>query len=363
MLGLIHSTSLAAARSMRASVAIASLLVILPASAAWSQPQPAAKDTPFGIELVPQNFPNSTIEDTLAALAATASIGSHSSFIWHWGDRPALPAILDLVPLMKQHGLKSLVQMGTVFLGQPAPPQGFPLSFGDPHVRALFLSDVATVASTRPDYFVLTTEVNLLHRFNPAEFENFRTLYQEAYALVKSISPGTSVGVSYLESLWFANYFIDGVDVPALLAPSDFIAFTAYPEWLVSEGHYASIADIPAEWHGSTRYAYPDARILYTEVGWSSKGRGTPELQAEFVRHLPRLLSKVNAEIITWSLLADVEFFTRDLLTQEATEFLESIGVDIDTLFEHFNGMGLMRGDGQLKPAYADAAALNFKTP
>ena len=363
MIAPIRSLLSEVARPLPALFAVATLL-LLPTSAArvYAQP-PVAKDTPFGVELVPPNFPNSSIQDTVAALATTAAIGSHSSFIWHWGDRTALSAILDLVPLMKSHGLKSLVQMGTVFLGQPAPPQGYPQSFGDPQVRALYLADVAALASTQPSYLVLTTEVNLLHRFNPPEFEHFRTLYQEAYALAKSISPETRIGVSFLESLWFANYYLDDIDVPALIAPSDFIAFTAYPEWLVHEGHYASIADIPAEWHASTRLAYPDASIIYSEVGWSSKGRGTPELQAEFMRNLPRLMSIVKPDLITWSLMADVEFFTRDLLTAEATAFLEGLGVDIDMLFAHFNGMGLMRGDGEPKPALAEAASLDFKAP
>jgi hypothetical protein len=202
-----------------------------------------------------------------------------------------------------------------------------------------------------------------MHRFNRPEFENFRSVYRDAYYAVKLVSPNTKVGVSFLYSLWFFNYVINGVDVPALLAPADFYAFTSYPEWLVSEGHYPSIAAIPAEFHGYARFAYPNASILFTEVGWASKGRGTPELQSELVRNLPRLFSIARPELVTWALLHDVEFFQRSLLTPEDIEFLVGLGVDIDSLFEHFNGMGLLLGDGTPKPALRDALDLILSGP
>jgi hypothetical protein len=188
-------------------------------------------------------------------------------------------------------------------------------------------------------------------------------LYTEAYHAVKAVSPNTKVGVSFLYSLWFVNYVINNVDVPSMLAPSDFFAFTTYPNWLVQEGHYASIADIPPEFHGYARVAYPNASIVFSEVGWASKGRGTPELQLEFVKNLPRLMSKVKPELVTWALLHDVEFFQRSLLSPEATQFLTDLGVDIDALFEHFNGMGLMKGDGTPKPAFSEAMQLDFSAP
>jgi hypothetical protein len=324
----------------------------------------AAKDTPFGTELVAANFPQSTAIEVINSLDLSAALGGHSCFTWHWGD-PNSPrsGVVALPGLLRQFGLKSVIQFGASFLGDPAPPQGYAASFADAQTRARFLDDVAVVAAAQPDYLVLMTEVDLMHRFNLPEFENFRTLYAESYAVVKAVSPNTKVGVSFLYSLWFFNYVVNGVDVPAMLAPSDFIAFTTYPNWLIQEGHYASIADIPPEFHGYSRVAYPDASIVFSEVGWSSKGRGTPELQVEFVRNLPRLMSTTQPELVTWALLHDVEFFQRSLLSPEATQFLTDLGVDIDALFEHFNGMGLLSGDGTPKPALQDALELDFSAP
>jgi hypothetical protein len=339
------------------------LALVLFASADAAHAQ-VAKDTPFGTELVFANFPNSTAQDMANALAVSAAVGSHSCFTWHWGDVNSPRSVVEsLPPLLRQFGLKSMIQIGATFLGNPGVPPEYVPSFGDPAVRARYLQDITAIAQAHPDYIVLTTEANLMYRFNNPEFQNFRTLYTEAYNAVKLVSPNTKVGASYLYALWFLDYVVNGLDVPALLAPSDFIAFTTYPEWLVREGHYASIADIPPEFHGQARVAYPNASIVFSEVGWASKGRGTPELQVEFVRNLPRMLSTVQPELVTWALLYDVEFFQPSLLSPEATQFLINLGVDIDSLFEHFNGMGLLRGDGVAKPALVDALELDFSTP
>ena len=336
----------------------ACLLISLAATASH-----AAKDTPFGVEFIPPNYPNSTDQEALDTFAVSAQVGGHSSLIWHWSNTDALSNVTEFVPLMHQYGMKSLIQIGAVFITTPGPPDGYVKSFGDPRTRQRYILDVARIAWTRPDYLVLATEINLLHRFNPAEFEYYRTLYKQAYFTAKAYSPNTKVGVSFLYSLWFADYVVNHVDVPALISPADFVAFTTYPEWLVREGYYASIEDIPPEFHGQARVAYPDARILFSEVGWASKVLGTPEEQARFVRNIPRLLSSARPELVTWAVLHDVEFFNRNLLDPETVAFLEGLGVDIDALFGHFNAMGLRDGFGNPKPAWSDAEAMVFPFP
>jgi hypothetical protein len=319
-----------------------------------------AKVTPLGFELIPPHFPNSQYEDILQSLRITSAYGSHSSFIWHWGDAGALPLILPTLPVMKEFGLKSFVQMGAVFIKDPAPPPGYVPSFANLATRQKYLSDIELVARSKPDYLVLVTEANLLARFNPAEFEYYRTLYAAAYQAVKRISPQTSVGASYLYSVWFPEYFLDGKNVPDMLKPYDFIAFTAYPIDMITDGFFPDVASIPAEWYGSLRVAYPGTPVIFSELGWPSKHLGTPESQADFVAALPRLLSTVKPELATWAVLHDMEFFTRDILDAATVEFLISLGVDIDALFIHFNGMGLLTGYGVPKPAMIEATELVF---
>ncbi len=100
-----------------------------------------------------------------------------------------------MVSAMRDFGLKSFIQVGAIFINAPGPPDGYVRSFGNTQVRILYLNDVAAIARTKPDYMVFATEINLLHRFNPAEFEKFRSLYSLAASTVKSISPQTKVGL------------------------------------------------------------------------------------------------------------------------------------------------------------------------
>lgn len=337
-----------------AFVGLALALAALPAA--------EAKPTVLGMEMIPRHMPSPTYSDLLAALQLTNVIAGHSSFIWHWSEDHNLPLVVNLVGLMKAYGLKSKIQVGPVFLRYPSPPAGYVESFADPLTRQRYLDDVRTIAAAKPDYLVLCTEANLLQRFNPEEFAHFKTLYAEAYHAVKAISPGTSVGASYLYTVWFAEYYVDDKDVPGMLLPRDFIAFTSYPLDLINEGWFASPSDIPAAWFTAGRQAYPSERILFSEMAWPSKHLGTPQTQVELVREIPRLVSGVGPETVTWAVLHDNEFFGRHLLTPEAVAFLEGLDVDIDALFMHFNGMGLLDGFGFPKPAFEDAYHLTFPT-
>lgn len=348
-------------RAIRVAQAGLAALALVVLSAGLAR---AAKDTPFGSELVAPNYPDSSIDQTLAALDSIAAIGGHVSYVWIWSDPATFNGWTTLVPVAKAKGLKVFLQMGTIFLGNPAPPPGFAKSFGDVATRTRFMLDVVKLAQTQPEYLVLTTELNFLYRWNRPEFEHFRTLYAEAYRTAKMISPNTKVGVSYHYSMWFVQRYFENADVPAMIAPTDFVAFTSYPEDLVEAGIYGSIADIPAEFHGVARAAYPDKTILFSEVGWSSKApHSSPELQAEFVRNLPRLMSIAKPELVTWALFADVAFFQRSLLSAEDISFLVNLGVNIDRLFERFNGLGLIDFHGTPKPALGEAASLVFPEP
>lgn len=326
-------------------------------------PARAAKATPFGSELIVPGYPNITLANVYATLDLIGVIGSFSSLIWWWTNRQMLDNLPTLIAMTHERGLKSMIQVGPTFLGGADPPDGYVKSFSDPATRARYLADVELIARAKPEYLVLMTEANLTYKFAPEEWQAMRSLYSAAYARVKAISPSTQVGASWLYALWYAHYFIDGVDLPAQLAPADFHGFTSYPDWLVLEGHYPSIAAIPADFHGRARLAYPSKPILFTEIAWPSKLKSTPEQQAEFVRNMPRILSLAAPALVSWALLSDVTFFSRDLLSAEDIALLEGIGVDIDQLFGHFNALGLLEGDGRPKPALFETLNLQFAAP
>src|SRR5574338_557736 len=66
--------------------------------------------------------------------------------------------------------------------------------FSDPDVRQAFISYAKYVAlNYKPAYLALGVEMNLYYEKAKADFDNFKSLYAEAYDDVKKISPDTQV--------------------------------------------------------------------------------------------------------------------------------------------------------------------------
>ncbi len=336
-------------------ILIASLIIVL------SPLNVIAKDnTPLGVNITMANAPDSSTEDLTDALSEAITLGSHGGFIWHWARQASLPFRLTQQWLIQQVGLKSFVQLSIQSFGLPQPPGGLAPTFADPETRAKYLENVEMFASLQPDYMNLSTEANFMYFWAKEEWDNYKTLYREAYQLIKEISPETKVGVSYHYSLfmWQQQF-----DLPADLGPYDYIAFTSYPAWLVNDGHYASIDEIPSSWYGAVRTVFPDAPILFSEIGWSSNGTGSLEDQAKFVEALPRLMSDVQPELITWIFLHETDYFQPellDLLSEQEQQIIAELGIDMALLFVRFNGMGLRHLDGTPKPAWFSAIGLDF---
>ncbi len=320
-------------------------------------------DTPWGVSINPANFPNDTGEDAWRALLKTGAIGSHGSFIWTWNFQAGFKRYELLVPLMHTIGLKSFAQVSPNFLGAPSPPYGVgsEKSYADSEVRAKYLEDIERMARLQPNYLALATEINLMYYFHPGEFENYISLYRQAYGLAKSLSPRTQVGVTYLYRLFV---FDKEFHLPSLLGPHDFIAFTTYPDWWVKKGYFNSCAELPAEYYGRIREVFPNTPIVFSEIGWPSVGEhSSPEEQAIFVSRLPELMVDVQPDLVVWTLLHDTGFFQKEYLDQDTIDFIESLGIHIDKLFDRFNGMGLCNRDGTFKPAWDEALDLDFTPP
>ncbi len=333
------------------------LMIRYPFTAASAQEKPE-----LGIGFSLAHYPDCAMEDYFAALSDVYELGGHSGFIWHWDNDFSLENRLFDIKNLQTIGAKTFLQISLGMLGNPTPPAGYVKSFADPDTRALYLDNVRRFAETRPDYLNLACEANFVAVWSPDEWPHFKTLYRQAYALIKELSPNTQVGVSYHYGvfIWKLQFAL-----PYELGPHDYVAFTSYPGWLVQEGHYASIEDIPAEWYGIARRAFPDTPIIFSEIGWSSEGTGSIEDQVKFIQHLPRLMSQAKPEMITWVYIHDTEYFNplwADYLSQKDKDLLEQLSVDLPLLFVQFNGMGLKTIDGSSKPAWDAYLNLNFSS-
>ena len=314
----------------------------------------------FGIVANPANDPISSEDDIFRAMEKAKTVASQISVFATFRSQSKLPEVLNLLPVIDKLGMTALVQIAVQFLGKPDPPANLPPTFGDAAVRALFLHNVRQIAEHHPKTIVLAPEVNILYWINRPEFNLFASLYKEAYREIKQISPQTDVGISLHYTLFRGCEQFAILDA---LGPRDFIGFTTYEIWMIDEGIFGSVKEFPPQWWSWMRWAYPNDKIIITEIGFPNSRDSTPQMQADFVKRLPELLRDVEPESVNWTLLSNVTFFALAALDQGTLDFLRDIGVNGDVLMGRLNNMGLHSHPGLPKPAWFEALKLNYDWP
>jgi hypothetical protein len=292
-----------------ASVAMLALTCILMArSEACAQMSPP-KNTILGTSLSPAHIPHQSGEDIVNFFGEAAQIGSHVTWICEWETMPPLATIKVVQNLIMQHGLKFHFYLSPIALtgGRRAP--AIPASVGgtsfkDPKVRQAYKDEVLTLAAFAPDYLGLATEANFLAQ-NPDEFAAFVSLARETYDAVKQKYPAQIVTVSFQ---WDVMVRHQQFDVLKQFADSlDVYSFTSYPD------AFGLPFKIPDDYYSSVRKILPDARLGFSEIGWSSAAPSSEDQQAEFYQKIPRLMNDTRSEYVTLALLHDVEVFTSEL--------------------------------------------------
>ena len=217
--------------------------------------------------------------------------------------------------------------------------------FGDSRVRSAFIAYAQYLAlNLRPRYMALGMEVDLYEAARPDDFDDFVSLYFEAYDAVKDVSPETLVFPTFqleaIENLlsttgqrarpggptrWhLALRFEPKVDV---------LAVTTYPSFV-----FATPGEIPSDYYDQVRRR-SKAPIAIAAMGYSSgEGRdgineGTEQEQEAFLRRVFQDAERLNMAFAVWFASADPAF------VQEAP---------LD-LLQH---IGLRRADGSPKLAW-----------
>jgi hypothetical protein len=287
---------------------------------------------PFAVTAVPSEFPTvRSSEKNLEALASAAELSGHVSLQFAWRDRVTgevwgCEAIRPYIDEARRRALGVTLQFNVyavvpprvagekpyiLLLNPVRPPEpdgsGDQPSFSNPEIRDAFLREVECIASLGPDYLVLGPEVNFLF-LRSGEFDEFSSIYREAYRLAKQRSPSTLVGTSYQYDGVRENIETGApIDYVRLFGPQDFLGLTSYFA-ASAERHdlYPSVTDIPADYYLAARGLLPDVPIVFTEIGWSTffpKGR---ENQTLFLNRLPTLLQAVRPVNVIWPLMHDV---------------------------------------------------------
>ena len=316
------------------------------------------KSGPMGSMFTPAHWPNPSNQDVLQAILEIGAIGNHASYMWQWADGQAsLQQMQALTPLFRQYGLKVFLQLSPTGLGAPAPPNQLPATFTDPQTQAQYLSDVKQLALLQPDYINLGAEINLMYYLQPAEFKAFEPLYQQAYALVKQVSPSTQVGVSYHLDLFFGDSEFNLIDE---LGPQDYIGFTTYPAWTVYDGYYSAPNEMETVYYDRIRSVIPTTPIVFSEVGWPTGGLGSMADQAAYVSALPKYMAVTKPALITWTMEHDAANFNVAALSAEQIQILQNFDVNPQELFNELDTMGILSNAGPPKPAWVTAETLSF---
>lgn len=328
----------------------------------------------MSVVVTPPNFPDNSQQDMLGAIRRAAELTRHVHFQWFWKTppsdaRPDGGAVVECdqvsawVGEARRLGLTVTLQFQTFYVqingsyglaldsfGTPtrlavvniaSPIMPFETgTFANAGLRDAYLQQIGCLASLKPEYLVLGPEVNFVYSFDRDKWNSFRPVYADAYALAKTMSPTTQVGLSYQYDGLRTDYIILGSTWKEIASagPQDFIGLTTYYGY--SEARHREFpvpSTIPADYYRLVRDLLPDKPIVFTEIGWSAYFEDGPRTQAEFMRRLPTLLEPVRPENVAWALLHDVSYF-------------EGAGASL-------NQSGLLTRGGEPKPVYEQAVA------
>ena len=213
-------------------------------------------------------------------------------------------------------------------------------SFADKEVRDAFIAYVKYVAlNYKPQLLALGIEINMYYEQQPDDFDNFVSLYSEAYDAVKEISPDTLVFPTFQLEAMEGLLSPDSESVPewSLLQKFepklDLVAVSTYPSFV-----FDSPDSIPSDYFSQIK-SYTSKPIAIASAGYSSgPGRngvneGTETEQAAFVGRLLLEADSLDMPFVVWLTGCDP-------------------AVPADPPFDLYAHTGLRRSDGSPKPAW-----------
>ena len=233
-------------------------------------------------------------------------------------------------------------------------PAGWDANFANPNVRAAHKNFALWVLRNfHPRYLGLASEVNTYMDAHPEDAQNFISLYNEIYALVKAEAPETQVFVTFqwddLNNMWVQPEEGDRQrlspnweQVEAFEPNLDLWAISTYPCFVFNDGN------IPADYYTPllTRTEKP---LAVAEGGFSTQAvgpiNGSSDAQAAY---LNAIHGQLGPRLVFW-----VNLLLTDFNLQSYAEFLPSKGQserDLETL-GYFAYTGLQNFDRSPKPA------------
>lgn len=287
-----------------------------------------AEGSDIGVALSPKSYTAPDFPDFLELVRGEVDVLMHAGD-WAGLDDPASPFHV-LSTLATQQGADAVVVLGPSSADHLIRPL-------DEATEQRYLSSLrAFLQEHQPAYLGLANEVNMLSLENPSDFDRVVDLWDAALPVVREVSPGTQVFVTFqLERTlgrhdgWFGGRVVEADWSPIeRFAGADLVGFTTYPSLVldspseIGPDYYRQIAD------------HVDAPIIFTEIGWSADPEmpilpGNEDEQVEFLDELARQIDELDVRAAVWSFVHD------DLVTHPA-----------------FSETDLRRDDGSPRPSW-----------
>ena len=179
-------------------------------------------------------------------------------------------------------------------------PQGYEKNLSDPEFREAYVNDAKKIAEEfQPEYFSLGNEVSAYYMAYPEDFDNFVSLYNEAYDEIKEVSPNTKIFVVFSQNQMEETDSWEIINEFKL----DLLVFTTYP-WKF----YDTPEEIPDNYYSKLE-TYSTKPIAFTEIGWPSDSSvdASEKEQADYLRRFDELTEDMDIEFVNWLFLHETE--------------------------------------------------------
>lgn len=297
----------------------------------------------LGIVPIPKNFPNSSQEDLIDAYEMTGEIAEvvpvHDPQSWiDKTEKLKKNRVIEV--LRDRFNLIPIISLGIMSVqnidGKPQivievpPDMPSTTTLKDQELRRRWVEEAVKIAREfKPRYLQLGNEVNFSYEVNPETFEDYVSLYKEAYDAVKKASPNTKIFTVFSYNHLVKNSSWHLID--RLGGKYDLLGLNTYP-WMI----YDSPAKIPDDYYRQIE-TYTDKPIAFNEIGWgsSSDHGGSEQEQVNFLIRFLGLTDGMRVELVNWLLL-------HDLAPQVVGRIVQSQHVSL----------GLRRNNGEAKPVY-----------
>jgi hypothetical protein len=275
------------------------------------------------------------------------------------GESQTRTDLINQVKLARQNNLEYIFVIDALnglnrkeFIGLPA---GWEASFANPDVRSAYKNYALWVVRTfHPRYLGLASEINTYMDAHPDDAQNFISLYNEIYALVKAEAPQTKVFVTFqwddLNNMFpqpeegnRQKFDTNWEQIEAFEPNLDVWVISTYPYFVFNNG-----TQIPAGYY-TPLLARTDKPLAIADGGFPSQAVGSVNVSSEYeVAYLNAIHDQLGPRLAFW-----VNTLLNDFNLDSYAEQMKKDGRNPqDTLsLGAFAYIGLRNFDGSPKPA------------